>query len=116
MVSSHPEGKGTFLAMKMALKNAGVSKEDINIIIAHATSTEVGYLSETRAFKNLFGPHAYQVSITANKSIFGHMLGVAGGVEAKVYKGGSSPPTINLEQPDPHCDLDYVPMLVVILS
>ncbi|MEI2472207.1 beta-ketoacyl-ACP synthase II, partial [Peribacillus frigoritolerans] len=75
MVATHPEGKGAYLAMKMALKNANVSPEEIDVISAHATSTEVGDLSETLAIKKLFESKAYQIPITANKSMLGHMLG-----------------------------------------
>jgi 3-oxoacyl-[acyl-carrier-protein] synthase II len=113
MVATHPEGTGACLAMKKALKNADISINEIDIISAHATSTEVGDLSETMAIKKLFGSKAYQIPITANKSMLGHMLGAAGGVEAialaKSLQEDIIPPTINLEQPDPLCDLDYVP-------
>ncbi|WHX89430.1 beta-ketoacyl-ACP synthase II [Peribacillus simplex] len=113
MVATHPEGKGAYLAMKMALKNAKISPEEIDVISAHATSTEVGDRSETLAIKNLFESKAYQIPITANKSMLGHMLGAAGGVEAialaKSLEEGIIPPTINLEKPDSLCDLDYVP-------
>ncbi len=113
MVSPHPEGKGAYLAMKMALNDASVSTNDVNVINAHATSTEVGDISETMAIKKLFREQAYQIPITANKSMTGHLLGAAGGVEAislaKSLKSGIIPPTINIEEPDPLCDLDYVP-------
>jgi 3-oxoacyl-[acyl-carrier-protein] synthase II len=113
MVATHPEGKGAYLAMKMALKNANISPEEIDVISAHATSTEVGDRSETLAIKKLFESKAYQIPITANKSMLGHMLGAAGGVEAialaKSLMEGIIPPTINLEKPDSLCDLDYVP-------
>ncbi|MFF2456250.1 beta-ketoacyl-ACP synthase II [Peribacillus simplex] len=113
MVATHPEGKGAYLAMKMALKNAKISPEEIDVISAHATSTEVGDRSETLAIKKLFESKAYQLPITANKSMLGHMLGAAGGVEAialaKSLQEGIIPPTINLEKPDSLCDLDYVP-------
>ncbi|MEW5553132.1 beta-ketoacyl-ACP synthase II [Peribacillus frigoritolerans] len=113
MVATHPEGKGAYLAMKMALKNANISPKEIDVISAHATSTEVGDRSETLAIKKLFESKAYQIPITANKSMLGHMLGAAGGVEAialaKSLKEGIIPPTINLEKPDSLCDLDYVP-------
>lgn len=115
MVATHPEGKGAYLAMKAALKNADISLEDIDVISAHATSTKVGDISETKAIKELFGKQAYQIPITANKSMVGHMLGAAGGVEAIALamslKEGIVPPTINLENPDPLCDLDYVPAI-----
>ncbi|MBY7141869.1 beta-ketoacyl-ACP synthase II [Virgibacillus sp. NKC19-3] len=113
IVATHPEGKGAYLAMRSALKNANISPEEIDIINAHATSTKVGDISETRAIKQLFGEQAYQIPVTANKSMLGHMLGAAGGVEAIALamslKEGIVPPTINLENPDPLCDLDYVP-------
>lgn len=113
IVATHPEGKGAYLAMRSALKNANISSEGIDVISAHATSTQVGDISETMAIKQLFGKQAYQIPITANKSMLGHMLGAAGGVEAIALamsiKEGIVPPTINLESPDPLCDLDYVP-------
>ncbi|MEH7073606.1 beta-ketoacyl-ACP synthase II [Neobacillus drentensis] len=113
MVSPHPEGKGAYLAMKMALKDASISTDDVDVISAHATSTEVGDISETNAIKKLFGEQAYRIPVTANKSMTGHLLGAAGGVEAialaKSLQEGIIPPTINLEHPDPLCDLDYVP-------
>ncbi|HWI50029.1 MAG TPA: beta-ketoacyl-ACP synthase II [Rummeliibacillus sp.] len=113
IVATHPEGKGAYLAMRSALKNANLSTEEIDVISAHATSTKVGDISETMAIKKLFGKQAYQIPITANKSMLGHMLGAAGGVEAIALamslKEGIIPPTINLENPDPLCDLDYVP-------
>ncbi|WP_342047063.1 beta-ketoacyl-ACP synthase II [Bacillus sp. OTU530] len=113
IVATHPEGKGAYLAMRSALKNAGISPEEIDVISAHATSTKVGDISETMAIKQLFGKQAYQIPVTANKSMLGHMLGAAGGVEAIALamslKEGIIPPTINLENPDPLCDLDYVP-------
>ncbi|MBT2255423.1 beta-ketoacyl-ACP synthase II [Priestia megaterium] len=112
IVATHPEGKGAYLAMKAALRNANISLEEIDVISAHATSTKVGDISETKAIKDLFGKQAYQIPITANKSMVGHMLGAAGGVEAIALamslKEGIVPPTINLENPDPLCDLDYV--------
>ncbi|MEK5333806.1 beta-ketoacyl-ACP synthase II [Lysinibacillus sp. FSL W8-0992] len=113
IVATHPEGEGAYLAMKSALKNAKISPEEIDVISAHATSTKVGDISETMAIKQLFGQQAYQIPVTANKSMLGHMLGAAGGAEAIALamslKEGIIPPTINLEHPDPLCDLDYVP-------
>ncbi len=115
MVATHPEGKGAYLAMKAALRNANISLEEIDVISAHATSTKVGDISETKAIKDLFGKQAYQIPITANKSMVGHMLGAAGGIEAIALamslKEGIVPPTINLENPDSLCDLDYVPAI-----
>ncbi|WP_282035314.1 beta-ketoacyl-ACP synthase II [Metabacillus indicus] len=113
IVATHPEGRGAYLAMKSAVRNANISPEDVNVISAHATSTKVGDISETMAIKQLFGKQAYQIPVTANKSMLGHMLGAAGGVEAIALamslKEGIIPPTINLQTPDPLCDLDYVP-------
>lgn len=113
MVATHPEGRGAYQAMKLALQAAGLSPGDIDVISAHATSTEVGDLSETKAIKALFGDDAYRIPVTANKSMTGHMLGAAGGAEAialvKSLMNNVIPPTINLENPDPDCDLDYVP-------
>ncbi|WP_182539028.1 beta-ketoacyl-ACP synthase II [Fontibacillus panacisegetis] len=113
IVASHPEGDGALLAMKRAIHSAGISPHDIDVVSAHATSTEVGDLAETKALKRLFGDHAPRVPITANKSMLGHMFGASGGAEAialvESLKEGIIPPTINLEHPDPACDLDYVP-------
>ncbi len=113
MVATHPEGIGPYRAMKWALQEAGVQTTDVDVISAHATSTEIGDRSETLAIKKLFGDHAYRVPITANKSMTGHMFGAAGGAEAialiKSLQEGIIPPTINQEERDPECDLDYVP-------
>ncbi|MDT3428371.1 3-oxoacyl-[acyl-carrier-protein] synthase II [Paenibacillus forsythiae] len=113
MVATHPKGRGAYQAMKLALQSAKVTPADIDVISAHATSTALGDLSETKAIKALFGEDAYRVPVTANKSMTGHMLGAAGGAEAialvKSLCGNVIPPTINLERPDPECDLDYVP-------
>lgn len=113
MVATHPEGRGAYLAMKAALADAQLQPQDIDVINAHATSTEAGDLSETRAIKQLFGAEAYHIPVTANKSMTGHMLGAAGGAEAisliQSLRSGIIPPTINQEQSDPECDLDYVP-------
>ncbi|MEH7093697.1 beta-ketoacyl-ACP synthase II [Neobacillus vireti] len=112
MVATHPEGKGAYLAMRNALLKANLSIDEIDVISAHATSTQVGDLSETMAIKRLFGDYAYKIPVTANKSMLGHMLGAAGGAEAialvKSLQQGIVPPTINLENRDPACDLDYV--------
>ncbi|WP_028549139.1 beta-ketoacyl-ACP synthase II [Paenibacillus sp. UNC451MF] len=112
-VATHPEGIGAYQAMKLAIGEAGIHPEDIDVISAHATSTEAGDKSETLAIKKLFGDAAYRIPVTANKSMTGHMLGAAGGVEAialvKSLQEGLIPPTINQEQQDDICDLDYVP-------
>ncbi len=113
MVASHPEGRGAWLAMRQALSNASITVDDVDVISAHATSTGVGDISETLAIKQLFGERAYDIPVTANKSITGHMLGAAGGAEAialvHTLREGLIPPTLNLHNPDPVCDLDYVP-------
>ncbi|MEF2965317.1 beta-ketoacyl-ACP synthase II [Paenibacillus sp. M1] len=113
VVASHPEGTGAYLAMKRALQSAGIDPAEVDVVSAHATSTQVGDSAETKALKRLFGEAAYRIPVTANKSMTGHMFGAAGGAEAialvKSLGEGVIPPTINLEQPDPECDLDYVP-------
>lgn len=113
MVATHPEGIGAYQAMKLALTEAGIQPEEVDVISAHATSTLVGDRSETMAIKKLFGETAYKIPVTANKSMTGHALGAAGGLEAialiKSLQDGIIPPTINLETPDELCDLDYVP-------
>ncbi|MDF9843011.1 MULTISPECIES: beta-ketoacyl-ACP synthase II [unclassified Paenibacillus] len=113
MVATHPEGTGAYLAMKLALGEAGIQPEEVDLISAHATSTLIGDRSETAAIKKLFGKAAYRIPVTANKSMTGHALGAAGGLEAvaliKSIEQGLIPPTINQETPDEVCDLDYVP-------
>src|SRR6056297_1412165 len=105
-------GAGMSLAMKNALKEAQVSPQDIDHINAHGTGTSWNDLCETRAIKNVFGQHAFSLSVTANKSMIGHMLGAAGGIEivfsVKTIETGNIPGTINLENTAPECDLDYV--------
>ena len=106
-------GEGMASAMKAALREADVAPEEVDHINAHGTSTPLNDICETRAIKKVFGKHAYNIPITANKSMIGHMLGAAGGAES-VFSVLSIhhekiPPTINLENPDPECDLDYVP-------
>jgi 3-oxoacyl-[acyl-carrier-protein] synthase II len=108
-----PEGEGAIGCMKMALDYAGLAPEDLDYINAHGTSTKLNDLSENKAVKALFGEHAYKLAISSTKSMTGHLLGGAGGVEAifaaLTIKHGLIPPTINYEVPDPECDLDYVP-------
>ncbi|MEC0144101.1 beta-ketoacyl-[acyl-carrier-protein] synthase family protein, partial [Paenibacillus alginolyticus] len=115
IVATDPEGSGAYRAMREAVTDAGIAAAEIDTINAHATSTIAGDLSETLAIKRLLGRGAYDVPISANKSMLGHMLGAAGGVEAvaliKTLQDGLIPPTINLEHPDPQCDLDYVPLV-----
>lgn len=113
MVATHPEGIGAYQAMKMAISEAGIHPSEVDVISAHATSTEIGDRSETMAIKRLFGDDAYRIPITANKSMTGHLLGAASAVEAialvKSLQQNVIPPTINLETNDLACDLDYVP-------
>jgi len=108
-----PEGEGAAQCMKGALDFAGLIPEDIDYINAHGTSTKLNDLSENKAIKSVFGDHAYKLSISSTKSVTGHLLGGAGGVESiftlLTIKNGIIPPTMNYETPDPDCDLDYVP-------
>jgi 3-oxoacyl-[acyl-carrier-protein] synthase II len=97
----------------MAIKDAGLKPEDVDYINAHGTSTPLNDLTETIAIKTVFGDHAKKVPISATKSMTGHLLGAAGSTEAiftlLAIRDGIMPPTINYEEPDPQCDLDYVP-------
>ncbi len=107
-----PGGEGGARAMKMALNDAGLKPEDIHYINAHGTSTPYNDKFETMAIKEVFGDHAYKLAVSSTKSMTGHLLGAAGGVEAiftiLAVKENVLPPTMNLETPDPDCDLDYV--------
>lgn len=107
------EGTGAAEAMREALVDAGLSADKIDYINAHGTSTPLGDKAETVAIKRVFGPHAYQVSVSSTKSQLGHSLGASGGIElvlcCKAIETSTVPPTINLENPDPDCDLDYTP-------
>ena len=113
MTAPPEDGEGAARAMKMALDHAKISPEQVDYINAHATSTGLGDISETYAIKKVFGDYAKKVSISSTKSMTGHLLGGAGGVEmaacALSIRDGVIPPTINLENPDPLCDLDYTP-------
>lgn len=108
-----PGGEGGARAMKMAIEDAGLTPEDIDYINAHGTSTEYNDKFETLAIKSVFGDHAYNLTVSSTKSMTGHLLGAAGGVEAiftvLAVKENIIPPTINYETPDPDCDLDYSP-------
>ncbi|HBC92018.1 MAG TPA: beta-ketoacyl-[acyl-carrier-protein] synthase II [Pelotomaculum sp.] len=113
MVAPDPEGYGAVNSMKAALKDAGAAPESVDYINAHATSTPLGDKAETLAIKKLFGEHAPNIAVSSTKSMTGHLLGAAGGLEAiasiLAIQRGVIPPTINYEQPDPECDLDFVP-------
>jgi 3-oxoacyl-[acyl-carrier-protein] synthase II len=113
ITSPAPGGEGAARCMKMALKNAGLNPSDIAYINAHGTSTPQGDVCETQAIKTVFGDHARKVAVSSTKGATGHMLGAAGAVETiacvLAIKNGIIPPTINLQVPDPDCDLDYVP-------
>lgn len=108
-----PEGKGSAMAMRRAIADAGVEPEDIQYINAHATSTLIGDPAEVVAIKSVMGAHAYEIPVNATKSMIGHLLGAAGAVEAiatiMTIQSGILHPTINQETPDPECDLDSVP-------
>ena len=108
-----PEGSGAIGAMEMALKDGNLKPEDVQYINAHGTSTPVGDVAEVGAIKKVFGEHAYKLVVSSTKSMTGHMLGAAGAIEGMAsilaIRDGLVPPTINLENPDPQCDLDFVP-------
>jgi 3-oxoacyl-[acyl-carrier-protein] synthase II len=108
-----PDGEGAARCMKMALDNAGVSPEEVSLINAHGTSTYFNDYYETIAIKSVFGEHAKKLMVTSSKSMTGHLLGAAGGVEAALtlmsMEKGIVTPTINYQEPDPECDLDFVP-------
>ena len=108
-----PDGDGALRVMRNALRDAGLQPEQIEYINAHGTSTDVGDRAETAAIKRCFGEHAYKVAVSSTKSMTGHLLGGAGGLEAGItvlaIRDQVAPPTINYETPDPECDLDYVP-------
>jgi 3-oxoacyl-[acyl-carrier-protein] synthase II len=113
MTAPPPNAEGAARAMQLALEHARISSDQVDYINAHATSTDIGDVSETRAIKQVFGEHAHKVSISSTKSMTGHLLGGAGAVEmaacALAIRDGVIPPTINLENPGEECDLDYTP-------
>ena len=113
ITAPHPEGAGAKNAMKMALANAGLAPEKISYINTHGTATGLGDIAETKAIKAVFGDHAFKIPCNSTKSMAGHMLGAAGAIEfiatMKSIETGLVHPTINQDDPDPECDLDYVP-------
>ena len=113
ITSPPPNGEGAARCMKIALKDAGIAPVEVDYINPHGTSTKAGDELETKAIKAVFGEHAYKMPVGSTKSMTGHLLGAAGGVEAVIsvlsIRDGVVPPTINLDNPDPECDLDYVP-------
>ena len=108
-----PDGDGSMRCIRMALKDAGISPDEVDYINAHGTSTDLNDSSETLAIKGVFGERAYKIPVSSTKSMTGHLLGAAGAVEAifitLAIRDQVCPPTINYEYPDPECDLDYVP-------
>lgn len=108
-----PEGEGMARCMQMAVDDAGIRPEEVDYINAHGTSTDLNDKFETQAIKTVFGEHSYKLAVSSTKSMTGHLLGGAGGVESAIavltVKNGIIPPTINYENPDPDCDLDCVP-------
>jgi 3-oxoacyl-[acyl-carrier-protein] synthase II len=112
-VAPDPEGKGNMRAMRMALRKAGIRPDEVDYVNAHGTSTKIGDIAETKGIKEVFGDHARKLAISSTKSVHAHLLGAAGAMEAAAcvlaLQRGMVPPTINLDTPDPECDLDYVP-------
>jgi beta-ketoacyl-acyl-carrier-protein synthase II len=113
MAAPEPEAIGVAVMMRSALERAGVEPERVGYINAHGTSTPLGDAAETKAIKDVFGDHAYRLAVSSTKSVMGHCFGAAGAIEAMMcvlaVRDGVLPPTINYRNPDPTCDLDYVP-------
>jgi 3-oxoacyl-[acyl-carrier-protein] synthase II len=120
ITSPSPNGEGASTCMESALKDAGISREEVDYINAHGTSTKYGDEIETTAIKKVFGEHAYKLCVSSTKSMIGHLLGASGGVEAAICAlsilNKIVPPTINLDNPDTECDLDYVPHKARVLD
>ena len=113
MTSPVPDGQGATKAIELALKDAQLTPEQVDYINAHGTSTPANDSTETKAIKKALGERAYNIAVSSTKSMTGHLLGGSGGIEAvatvMAIANDKVPPTINLENPDPECDLDYVP-------
>lgn len=113
MAAPAPDGEGMARCLKMALDDAGIAPEQVDYINAHGTSTDLNDRYETQAIKTVFGEHSYKLAVSSTKSMTGHLLGGAGGVETAItvltMENGIIAPTINYDNPDPECDLDYVP-------
>jgi len=113
VTAPHPEGIGAIRATRQTIERAGLTLDDVDVIYAHGTSTPLNDSAETRVIKEVFGERAHQIPVTGTKSMVGHMLGAAGSIAALAavlgFQDGIVPPTINQENPDPECDLDYVP-------
>jgi 3-oxoacyl-[acyl-carrier-protein] synthase II len=113
MTAPEPEGAGAIASMVLALESAQLQPEEVDYINAHGTSTPAGDAAETKAIRKVFGDHAYRLAVSSIKSMTGHPLGAAGGIESVAtvltLHHGVIPPTINYDEPDPECDLDYVP-------
>ena len=113
LTAPDPTGTGAAYAMRAALRDAGVQPDEIDHINAHGTSTPLGDIAETSAIRTVFGSHADAIAVSSTKSQLGHLLGASGGVESvfcfQAMQTETAPPTINLDNPDPRCDLDYVP-------
>jgi 3-oxoacyl-[acyl-carrier-protein] synthase II len=113
MAQPDPESKGVKEMMRQALDRAGIEPERVGYINAHGTSTPLGDAAETKAIKDVFGEHAYRLAVSSTKSVTGHCFGAAGAIEAMMcvlaIHHDVLPPTINYREPDPECDLDYVP-------
>jgi 3-oxoacyl-[acyl-carrier-protein] synthase II len=120
ITSPSEDGEGAYRVMRNALRDAGIAPESIQYINAHGTSTEVGDKIETQAIKRTFGEHAYRLAVSSTKSMTGHLLGGAGGMEAGItvlaLRDQVAPPTVNLEEPGEECDLDYVPNTARLMS
>ena len=113
MAAPEPEAIGVAEMMRSALERAGVDQQRVGYINAHGTSTPLGDAAETKAIKDVFGKHAYRMAVSSTKSVMGHCFGAAGAIEGMMcvlaLRDGKLPPTINYREPDPDCDLDYVP-------